>query len=136
MAWLSDIFSGDDGPEGREAAEDPLERARQLREGVARAAAALEGRHPGLARSADEAAGELLERLPADGGESGREAVERLDRLHFALLQVDVTGRPPEEADAEEAVRAVRELAGDAPARTGPAGGAPDAGARGAEGSG
>ena len=111
MGWLSDIFSGDESPDGRTGREDPLERARQLREGIGRAAAALEETHPQLARSADEAAETLVESLAGDdGGERARDAVGRLDRLHFDLLQVDVAGLDPGEAGVSEDVEAVREL--------------------------
>lgn len=113
MGWLSDIISGDESPDGRTGEEDPLARARQLREGVGRAAAALEERHPQLARAADEAAETLVESLAGDEeGGRARDAVGRLDRLHFGLLQVDVAGLDPEEAGVSEDVEAVRELAG------------------------
>ena len=136
MAWLSDIFSGDDSPEGRAAREDPRERARQLRRGIARAAASLERHERELARAADEAAGELLGRLPDDDGEMAREAAGRLDRLHFALLQVDVAGASPDQAEAGQALEAVRELGEEAPGGGRSGDGAPDGEARGAAASG
>lgn len=121
MGWISDLFSDDDAPRGRTAPEDPVSRARQLRRGVGRAAAALEDRHPALARSADEAAGVLVGSLPDDvDRELARDAVGRLDRLHFDLLQVDVAGMTPDEAGLEEDVEAVRELADRAPGRSEP----------------
>lgn len=124
MGWISDIISGDDSAGTHAGDEDPVERARQLRRGVGRAAAALEARHPELARSADEAADRLVGRLPDDAGdELALDAVERLDRLHFDLLRVDVTGLPPGEAGVEEDVEAVLELADRAPGRPGPNGG-------------
>lgn len=115
MGWLSDIFSDDPSADGRNGRDDPVERARQLVQGVGRAAAALSDEHPGLASSATEAAERLLERLPPDDAELARDAAERLERLHFDLLQVDVAGLPPGEAGVEEDVEAVRELAGRVP---------------------
>lgn len=139
MGWISDFFSDDESPEGRDGGADPVARARQLRWGVGRAAAALEDEHPSLARSADEAASDLVGRLPDDvEAELGREAVEVLGRLHFDLLQVDVAGLAPGEAGVEEDVEAARALAERAPGRSEPlpdtrpgaasAGGPPDQG--------
>lgn len=121
MGWLSDIISGDESRQGRAVDEDPLERTRQLREGVRRAAAALEDRHPGLSRSADETAERLLGRLPhGDGEDVARQAAERLGELHFSLLRVGVSGLAPGEVGLEEEIASVRELAERA-------GGGPDA---------
>lgn len=121
MAWISDLLSDDASSDSRAARQDSVERVRQLRWGVGRAAAALEDDHPSLARSADEAAGELVGRLPDDAEEElVRDAVGALDRLHFDLLQVDVSGRAPDEVGVEDDVQAVRELAGRAPGRSEP----------------
>lgn len=133
MGWISDIFSDDESPEGRAAREDPVGRARQLRRGIGRAAAALEDEHPGLARRADEAADRLVGRLPDDAdGELARDAVGRLGRLHFDLLRVDVSGMAPEEVGVVEDVEEVRELADRAPGRSEPEPGSGDGSARGA----
>lgn len=151
MSWLGDLFSGDGGSGGPDERDrDARVRAAQLRKGVESAAAAVEDRHPEAARSAVEAADRLVKRVPGaepsvydehdrgherpgeeglagdlPGGdrarEMAREAVDRMDRLHFALLEVSVQGKDPDEAGVGEAVEAVREateeLAGEEPAR-------------------
>lgn len=141
MSWLGDLLSGDGGsPDGGERDRDARVRAAQLRKGVESAAAAVEERHPGAARSAVEAADRLVRRVPGANpsvydehdrgherpGEEGlagdlaggerarelaREAVERMDRLHFALLRVSVQGDDPGEAGVAEAVEAVERAA-------------------------
>lgn len=118
MGWIPEFFSDDTSPDGRATGQDPVGRARQLRRGVGRAAAALEDEHPELARSADEAAERLVGRLPDDAdAELARDAVGRLGRLHFDLLRVDVSGMAPEDVGVDEDVVAVRELADRAPGR-------------------
>lgn len=125
MSWLSDVFSGGDGDERTRADVSPLERARQLLEGVESSAAAMADEHRELARRSAEAAQRLTDgvgtaaRGAGEGARPGEteraslgEALERLDRLHFALLQVAVQDRAPEEAGAPAAVEAVEELAG------------------------
>lgn len=154
MSWLDDLFSGDGGSRGgRERDRDARLRATQLRKGVESAAAAVEDRHPELARSAVEAADRLVERVPGvdpsvydehdrgherpgeeglagdlSGDERARElasaAVDRMDRLHFSLLQVSVQGTDPDEAGVREAVDAVRQAADELGADTDPAAGA------------
>lgn len=150
MGWLSDVFSGGDGSSGdRRRERDPRLRAAQLRKGVETAAAAVEDRHPEAAREAVEAADRLVGQVPgADpgiydehdpgherpeaggleatvaGGERARElaeeAVDQMDRLHFALLRVSVQGASPEEAELEEAVRDTAGLAGRLEEEAGP----------------
>lgn len=140
MGWLTELFEDGGSTDEGERRRDPRVRAAQLRKGVASAAAAARQRHPDAARSAVEAADRLVERVPgADPGvydehdrgherpgeaglsaelsgderarELAREAVERMDRLHFALLRLSVQGAEPEEAGVREAVEAVREAA-------------------------
>ena len=141
MSWLGDLLSGDGSSSGgRERDRDARVRAAQLRKGVESAAAAVEARHPEVARAALEAADRLVERVPGvapavydehdrgherpgeaglagelPGDERARElagrAVARMDELHFALLQVSVQGKEPAEAGVSEATEAVREAA-------------------------
>lgn len=142
MGWLSDLFSGGNGStDGRERERDPLVRVAQLRQGVVSAAAALEESHPEAARRANEVVDGLVGQLPGTDpdvydehdpgherpGEAGlearvsggererelaREAVECLDGLHFALLEVAVKGASPREAGLEEALEEAAGLAG------------------------
>lgn len=153
MSWLGDLLSGDGGSrEDRERDRDARVRAAQLRKGVESAAAAVEDRHPEIARAALEAADRLVGRVPGvdpsvydehdrgherpdeqgltgdlPGDERAREmagrAVERMDALHFALLQVSVQGLEPEEAGVPEATEAVREAAEELGAASAAAGG-------------
>lgn len=152
MGWLSDLLSDDGSGSAEGGDRDPRVRTAQLRKGVEAAAAALDDRHPGVARDAVEAADRLVERLPGtdpglydrhdpgherpeaeglegevSGGDRARElagrAVERLDRLHFRLLRISVRGVSPEEAGIEEALEGVREMAGELTAGAGEGGG-------------
>ncbi len=153
MSWFGDLLSGDGGSRGdRERNRDARVRAAQLRKGVESAAAAIEERHPGIASDAVEAADLLVERVPGvdpsiydehdrgherpgegglagdlPGGERARElaraAVDRMDELHFALLQVSVQGRDPEEAGVAEATEAARRAADELESESAPAGG-------------
>ncbi len=156
MGWLGDLFSSDGGsPAARKRERDARVRAAQLRKGVESAAAAVEDRHPEIARSAMEAADRLVDRVPGARpgvydehdrgherpGEEGlagdlpgderarelaREAVDRMDRLHFALLRVSVQGDDPGEAGVAGAVEAVREAADELGAAEEEADGAED----------
>lgn len=125
MSWLSDVFSGSDGDERERATLSPVERAKQLREGVASTAHAVGDEHGELARGASEAARHLEEAIRAAAEGTGGAtpsprtdraplagALERLDRLHFALLEVVVKGEEPESVGLAAAIEAAEELAG------------------------
>ena len=147
MGWLSGLFDGDGDASGGARDRDPRVRAAQLRKGVESAAAAARERHPDAARSAVEAADRLVRSVPGadpavydehdrgherpgDEGlsaelpgderarELAREAVDRMDRLHFALLKLSVQDADAEEAGIREAVEAVREAADELGAGT------------------
>lgn len=115
MDWLSDLVGGS-ADTRRDASEtDPVERAWQLLEGVASSAGALDDEHGELSRRTEEAARRIAAGLRSGDGSSeelAAEALDRLDRLHFALLRVVVQGVTPEEAGAEAAVESAEELAG------------------------
>lgn len=112
MSWFSDLVSGSRDAEGLGKTAPPPERARQLLEGVASTARAAEGDdQQGLAKRAGDAARRLAESVPGAGAEEQSEALELLDRLHFALLRVVVRGEDPAEAAVEAAVESAEELA-------------------------
>ncbi len=125
---LFELFVPPRQPKVREVYTVPLDyelvRTRQLRDGVATAAAALTGSHPDFARQAVEAADELvqtMEKLVAairtTSGSSGKRAeelspvaqaaVEALDGLHQGIVAVEVL----EEEAAGASVETVRERA-------------------------
>ena len=93
------------------------ERAEQLREGIVGAAAALPEGARHLGTRTVEATDRILQ------GEAGAaapaEAVEPLERAHYAMLRMAVLGEPSDEADLDravaelEAVAGVREATGD-----------------------
>lgn len=144
MNWLSGLFSTSQEA-ASQVEQDPVERIFQLRRGISRAAAALPEDHRELGRAATAAADEVAERVEAlapdaavpdevedhgapeaaDAGEAGhdsplprdtaRELVERLERLHFHLLQVEVQGLSPDDLPFSEETEAIREMAGELP---------------------
>ena len=110
MSWFSDLVSGSQRDDGSRDAVDPAERARQLLEGVVSSSRASADELDDLAARAEEAARRVAEGVPSAEPTERRSALERLDRLHFALLQVAVQYEDPGEAGVEAAVEGVEEL--------------------------
>ena len=111
MSWFSDLVSGSQRDDGSRDSVDPAERARQLLEGVVSSARAAAEELDDLATRAETASRRVVEGVPAAEASEQRSALERLDRLHFALLQVAVQDEDPGEAGLEAAVEGVEEMA-------------------------
>lgn len=111
MSWFSDLVSGSERDDASEESVDPAGRARQLLEGVVSSARAADDEVGDLAARAEEASRRVTESVPSADAPERRSALERLDRLHFALLQVAVQGRDPGEAGVEAAVEGAEEMA-------------------------
>ena len=111
MSWFSDIVSGSERDGPSEESVDPVERAGQLLEGVASSARAAEDEVGGLAGRADDAARRVAESVSSADASEQRSALDRLDRLHFALLRVVVRDEDPGEAGVEAAVEGLEEMA-------------------------
>lgn len=95
--------------------EETIERIEQLREGIAGAAAALPEAHTALGSRAVAAADRIGAAARTDGSADPDlgTAVERFERIHWALLRVAVLGEDPGEAGLEEGVEELeREAAG------------------------
>lgn len=110
MSWFSDLASGTGSDDASGASVDPAVRARQLLEGVVSSATAAD-ELGGVAARAEEAARRIAESVPSADGAEQREALERLDRLHFALLRVVVRDEDPDEVGVEAAVEGAEEMA-------------------------
>lgn len=139
MSWLSNLFGG--GPDGGRASDPTGEdegtegRLRQLREGVRAAVAALPEAHANLGEDAVRAADSLLARARAAGTGAGegsaegdestvstvREAVDRLELLHFQLIRIEVEGADPGELEVSDTLDELRRLAGELEERAGAA---------------
>ena len=111
MSWFSDLVSGPERDDGSRESLDPAERARQLLEGVVSSARAAADELDDLADRAEEAARRIAEEVPSADPAERRPALERLDRLHFALLQVAVQDEDPGDAGVEAAVESAEETA-------------------------
>lgn len=97
--------------------ERRIGRAAQLRKGIAGAAAALPEPHAALASRALGAAEGIVSRVePLDSAGRLDEGIERLERVHYALLRVAVLDEPPPAAGLEGVVEELERLAAEAEA--------------------
>lgn len=100
------------------AEEATQERLQQVCRGVRGAAAALPPAHAGMgdraigaAERLSAAARDLSPTSPDGAEEEIRAALERVESVHYALLRVAVQEESPEEADLEEELSQLEELA-------------------------
>lgn len=121
MSGLSDLFSGDSGPNGGVVeGEAPEERAEQLRRGTESAAAALPDEHAELGGRAVRAA-EAAEAALAGGAQSaaGGPLLESLQRLHFLVVGLGVETGDAAPGEVEEQIETVLLRSGAAGASEG-----------------